>query len=74
MVKVDLSHINLMTRHIIRFLDEPDRHSSYNNLYGRVNVLANLRDPIFKNAPSYQRAELAVREYGRSLKLLCHFK
>jgi len=62
--------INLMTRHIIRFLDEPDRRSSYDNLYGRENVLPILRDPTFKNAPSHQRAELAVREYGRSLRLL----
>ena len=35
--------INLMTRHIIRFLDEPDRAESYDNLFGRKEVLPILR-------------------------------
>ncbi len=35
--------INLMTRHIIRFLDEDDRAESYNNLFGRPDVLEILR-------------------------------
>jgi len=66
--------INLMTRHIIRFLDEPDREESYNNLFGRKEVLEFLRSSRSKNEPSHARAEQAVREYGRSLRLLCGFK
>jgi three-Cys-motif partner protein len=63
--------INLMTRHIIRFLDEPDRSESYNNLFGREDVLNTLRNTPRENQ---ERAEQAVREYCRSLKLLCGFK
>lgn len=66
--------INLMTRHIIRFLDEPDRKESYNNLFGRPEVLATLRNSRSRNEPSYARAEEAVHEYGLSLRLLCGFK
>ena len=65
--------INLMTRHIIRFLDEPDRAQSYNNLFGRKDVLERLRSSS-TNEPSHARAEQAVREYGLSLRLLCGFK
>jgi three-Cys-motif partner protein len=61
--------INLMTRHIIRFLDEPDREQSYNDLFGRSEVLEKLRE-----TPRDERADQAVREYCRSLKLLCGFK
>src|SRR5256884_3288609 len=35
--------INLMTRNIIRFLDEPDLAESYNDLYDRVEVLDTLQ-------------------------------
>jgi three-Cys-motif partner protein len=66
--------INLMTRHIVRFLDEPDRAESYNNLFGRNEVLDMLRNTSLRNAPSYERAQQAVREYGRSLTLLCDFR
>lgn len=66
--------INLMTRHILRFLDEPDREHSYINLFGRNEVLEVLRDCRLRNQPSYARAEEAVRQYGLSLKLLCGFK
>lgn len=66
--------INLMTRHIIRFLDEPDRAQSYINLFGRQGVLENLRSSSMKNEPSHARVERAVREYGLSLRLLCGFK
>ena len=66
--------INLMTRHIIRFLDEPDRAQSYNNLFGRGRVLETLRSSVKRNEPSHARAEHAVREYGLSLRLLCGFK
>jgi three-Cys-motif partner protein len=60
--------INLMTRHIIRFLDEPDRADSYHKLFGRPGVLE-----ILQNTPREERDERAVREYCRSLKLLCDF-
>jgi hypothetical protein len=60
-----------MTRHIIRFLDEPDRSESYNSLFGREKVLDALRNTPRKNN---ERTEQAVREYCRSLKLLCGFK
>jgi three-Cys-motif partner protein len=66
--------INLMTRHIFRFLDEPDREVSYNNLFARKEVLEILKNSRLRNEPPYARAEEAVREYGRSLRLLCGFK
>ena len=66
--------VNLMTRHIIRFLDEPDRADSYNNLFGREGVLQALRSSRAKTDPPHARAEQAVREYGLSLRLLCDFK
>ena len=62
--------INLMTRHIIRFLDEPDRADSYRALFGRAEVLDSLRNTPRENN---ERAEQAVREYCRSLRLLCDF-
>lgn len=61
--------INLMTKHITRFLDEEDRGASYNNLFGRPGVLERLR-----NAPAEEREELAVEEYCQSLKELCGFE
>jgi three-Cys-motif partner protein len=66
--------INLMTRHIIRFLDEPDRAQSYNNLFGRKGVLESLRNSTTRNERPHARAEEAVREYGLSLRLLCGFR
>lgn len=63
--------INLMTRHIIRFLDEEDRAESYRNLFGREEVLEILRDTPREDN---ERTEQAVREYCRSLKLLCGYK
>ncbi|HEX6716788.1 MAG TPA: three-Cys-motif partner protein TcmP [Pyrinomonadaceae bacterium] len=66
--------ITLMTRHIIRFLDEPDRENSYINLFGRKEAVEDLKDPRLKNEPPHARAEHAVREYGQSLRLLCGFK
>jgi three-Cys-motif partner protein len=65
--------INLMTRHILRFLDEPDRKQSYLNLFERSEVLEILRAARLKNDPSYALAQEAVGEYGRSLRLLCGF-
>jgi len=66
--------INLMTRHIIRFLDEPDREASYNHLFGRTDVLKVLQNSRLRSEPSYVRTEEAVREYGKSLRLLCGFQ
>jgi three-Cys-motif partner protein len=66
--------INLMTRHIIRFLDEPDRAQSYKNLFGRQGVLEKLRSSRNRNDPSHARFEQAVREYGLSLRLLGGFR
>jgi hypothetical protein len=63
--------INLMTRHIVRFLDEPDRADSYHDLFGRSEVLDLLRSTPRENN---ERAEQAVREYCRSLTLLCDFR
>ena len=61
--------ITLMTRHITRFLDEGDRANSFRNLFGRDGVLESLQ-----RHSGEERTEQAVREYCRSLKLLCHFK
>lgn len=61
--------INLMTKHLVRFLDQPDRESSYRRLFGREGVIEMLRD-----TPPDQRVERAVQEYSLSLKLLCNFK
>ena len=61
--------INLMTAHIIRFLNEPDRAESYNDLFGRNGVLN-----ILRQAHHEERTELAVQEYCESLRLVCKFK
>lgn len=62
--------INLMTSHITRFLDQPDRQESYQKLFGRPGVVEALR-----NTPSgFDQIEGAVNEYSSSLKLLCGFK
>ncbi len=61
--------ITLMTRHINRFLDQPDREGSYRKLFGRPGVIEALR-----NTQPGERVEHAVQEYSKSLKLLCGFK
>lgn len=61
--------INLMTRHIIRFLEQADRESSFRKLFGRPGVVE-----VLRNTPPEQRVERAVQEYSLSLKQLCHFK
>jgi len=61
--------INLMTKHIVRFLDEGNRAESYRKLFGRDGVLDELR-----KIPKEERADVAVREYCRSLKQLCAFE
>jgi|GEM_PF-833314 len=61
--------INLMTGHIVRFLNEADRAESYRDLFGRNEVL-----DILKQTPPEERTEVAVQEYCNSLRLLCRFK
>jgi three-Cys-motif partner protein len=61
--------VTLMTKHIIRFLQAQDRESSYLNLFGRPGVLETL-----KRAKPGEKMDMAVKEYCRSLKLLCGFK
>lgn len=61
--------INLMTKHIIRFLEQPDRENSFRGLFARPGVVEVLRD-----TPPDQRVERAVQEYSISLKQLCNFK
>ena len=61
--------INLMTRHINRFLDQPDRENSYKKLFGRPGVVE-----VLRNTPPDERVERAVQEYSLSLKLQCNFK
>jgi len=63
--------INLMTKHINRFSDEGDRADSYHRLFGRDDVLEELRDVPREND---ERVEQAVKEYCRSLKQLCRFQ
>jgi three-Cys-motif partner protein len=60
--------VNLMTKHIVRFLEAKDRESSYQNLFGRDGVLETL-----KGAKPGEKMDAAVKEYCRSLKLLCGF-
>jgi three-Cys-motif partner protein len=61
--------ITLMTKHINRFLREEDRAASYHNLFGRKGVLEALQ-----NAVGDERTELAVKEYCKSLQILCGFR
>jgi three-Cys-motif partner protein len=61
--------INLMTRHINRFLDQSDRENSYQKLFGRPGVVE-----VLRKTPSDERVERSVQEYSLSLKLLCKFK
>jgi len=61
--------VNLMTKHINRFLREPDRESSYHQLFGRPGVVE-----ILRNAQPEERVKRAVQEYSVSLKSLCKFK
>jgi three-Cys-motif partner protein len=60
--------INLMTKFIIRFLNEEDRATSYHNFFGREGVLE-----ILQSAAPEEKPELAVKEYCRSLQTLCGF-
>jgi three-Cys-motif partner protein len=60
--------INLMTRFITRFVNEDDHAGSLTGLFGREDVL-----PLFAHA-EVDREDLAVREYSRSLKLVCGFR
>lgn len=62
--------INLMTKHIVRFLGQATRRRSYEALFGRPEVL----DTLEKLAPGDERTDHAVREYCRSLQQLCGFE
>jgi protein gp37 len=61
--------VNLMTRFMIRFLEQPDRAESFRGLFGRDEVL-----PILDATPSSEKHDALVREYGKSLHQLCNFK
>lgn len=61
--------INLMTRHIIRFIDEEDRAKSIVDLFGRQEVL-----PILRETPPEERHDALVREYCKSLHTLAGYK
>jgi three-Cys-motif partner protein len=61
--------INLMTKHIHRFLQQDDRASSYHNLFGREGVLE-----LLQSAAREEQVDLAVKEYCRSLQMLCGFE
>lgn len=61
--------INLMTRFMIRFLEQPDRAKSFKELFGRDDV-----PPVAENTPTEQKHELLVHEYCNSLRQLCGFR
>jgi three-Cys-motif partner protein len=61
--------VNLMTRFMIRFLEQPDRAESFKGLFGRDEVL-----PILDATPAAEKHDALVREYGKSLHQLCGFK
>ena len=61
--------VNLMTRFIIRFLEQSDRAKSFKELFGREEVLA-----ILDATPPDEKHDALVREYGASLRQLCGFK
>ena len=58
-----------MTRHIIRFLEEPDRTQSIVDLLGRADAIESLRA-----LPSAERPDALVREYCKSLHTLANFE
>ncbi len=62
--------ITLMTRDINRFLEATDRADSYEALFGRTGVLEKILE---KPSGNGERVEQTVREYCKSLKLLCKF-
>lgn len=61
--------VNLMTRFMIRFLEQPDRAESFESLFGRDDVL-----PILDATPTAEKHDALVREYAKSLHQLCGFK
>lgn len=61
--------VTLMTRHIIRFLDEPNREASYRDLFGRPGVLE-----VLRATRREERVDRAVEEYSKSLRVLCGFQ
>lgn len=61
--------VNVMVRHLRRFLSEDDRAESYREFFGRDGV----REAVLA-APKEERADILVREYCRSLQDICGFK
>ena len=61
--------INLMTKHIKRFIHEDTRADSYRRLFGREGVL-----DLLQQTPPDEQNDRAVREYCKSLQQLCGFK
>jgi three-Cys-motif partner protein len=61
--------INLMASHMNRFYGLSDRKESYDNLFGRTEVLERL-----KGTPKKDRLDAALVEYCESLKTLCRFE
>jgi three-Cys-motif partner protein len=61
--------VNLMTRFMIRFLEQDDRAGSFKALFGRDEVLR-----ILDDTPAPEKHDAVVREYCKSLHQLCGFK
>jgi three-Cys-motif partner protein len=61
--------VNLMTRHIIRFLDEEDRTRSISDLLGRSDAVESIR-----KLSSEERPDALVREYCKSLHTLAGYE
>jgi three-Cys-motif partner protein len=62
---------NLMTSFLTRFVENKNRASSYNDLFGRTGVLEKIRS-LPKGTG--EREEAAVREYCKSLRDVCGFR
>lgn len=62
---------NLMTSFLTRFVERDALSASYHSLYGRKDVLDRIR-ALPKGTGA--REELAVDEYGKSLRDICGFK
>jgi three-Cys-motif partner protein len=62
---------NLMTSFLTRFVDNEDRASSYEQLFGRSGVLERIRE-LPKGTG--EREEAAVREFCKTLRDLCGFR
>jgi three-Cys-motif partner protein len=61
--------INVMARHIVRFLEQEDRSGSYNAFFGRSEARA-----VINKTPKSLKLRVILDEYCKSLKTLCDFK